>query len=159
MNKNELYKYKYLKYKNKYLFLNQEYENNNLYLSGGSKCNCLNCLNNNNCLLGGSNTENKVLAVENNKLVIKPKVMLFKADWCPYCTNFLPEWNNLTSKIGNKVDCIKYDSDKDQNIINKYNIEGFPTIKIEYKSILIEYKGKRTADDIISFLQNNSILN
>jgi len=154
MNYNDdIYKVKYLKYKNKYFNL----------LNGGNTGKC-DCGNNNNCicLIGGNK-----LTVKNNKLAIENvsinklnnnSIMLFKADWCPHCRNFMPEWKKLTNDISNVINCITYDSEKNKEEIENYNIDGFPSIKIKIQEEIIEYNGRRTASDIKGFLKSNDII-
>ena len=64
----------------------------------------------------------------------------FAADWCPHCKTALPEWENFKKQFNNKevngyitkcvdVDCTDENS-KVQNMISKYDIESYPTVKM-----------------------------
>jgi len=77
----------------------------------------------------------------------KPKVILLKAEWCGYCKKFKPEWEILTNNnnLNNKVEFITLDSEKDKEEINKYKIQGFPTILINKNNKITSYEGSRTA--------------
>ena len=62
---------------------------------------------------------------------------IFKADWCGHCQNFLNNEffgnNNIKSFLDNNKDFYLYkiaDANKDENIINLANVEGFPTIRL-----------------------------
>lgn len=78
----------------------------------------------------------------------KPKIMLCKADWCGHCKKFKPEWDIISNdeKLNTKVDFIIYDSEKDKEQIEKYKIQGFPTILIEKAGKISSYEGPRTAE-------------
>ena len=52
----------------------------------------------------------------------KPSIYLFKADYCGHCSHFLPTWKELQKKYkGKNIDFINYDSDKDGEMMEKYN--------------------------------------
>jgi thiol-disulfide isomerase/thioredoxin len=94
------YQDKYLKYKAKYLKLkSQEISLTNLNMSGGG--------------------------VKNQT---KPTLYLFKAEWCPHCRDFKSTWDNLKSNMDSKVEFVMFDSEKNANEIQQYNIEGYPTL-------------------------------
>ena len=80
----------------------------------------------------------------------KAKIILFKADWCGHCQNFLPKWEKLQNKYKNKYNFETYDSDKNQDIANKYKIQGYPTLYIEKNNKSKEYNGKREETEIIN---------
>jgi len=150
LNNNEFYKNKYLKYKNKYVNLNN---------SKCSKCNQFNCDNNNICLKGGKcminndDDDDHDDDHEYEKDDEKPILMLFKANWCGHCQNFFPEWEKLQQTLSGRCKMIKYDDTDDATIMRQHNITGYPTIKIAYKSEIIEYNEDRTAENITQFLK------
>jgi len=83
---------------------------------------------------------------------------LFKVDWCPHCKHALPVWNELTSEYtnktfnGNKVQFVLVDCDKDPALADKFNIQGYPTIKLDKFGEIIEYKAKPNKDTLVEFL-------
>ena len=89
--------------------------------------------------------------------VSKPSVYLFKADFCGHCANFIPTWDKLQQKYkGKNVDFITYDSDKHGDMMQKYNIMGFPTIMMETnKNGLVEFDDMRTIDKLSKFIDPN----
>ena len=111
---------KYIKYKNKYLELQQ------IQQSGGSK------YRHNN----------------NDKAVI-----LFKAEWCGHCQNFKDTWVDIQTKYNDKYDFITYDADQDKDMIETYNVKGFPTLLVQNKDKIIEYEGKRETKSIMKFVE------
>jgi protein disulfide-isomerase-like protein len=97
-------------------------------------------------------TSEKVLtggALEN-----KPKLVLFKAEWCGHCRNFKPTWEAMKNSLTN-IDFKTYDADNDESVMSKYGIQGFPTIVLEKNDKVIEYNGERSVDNIIQFVNEN----
>ena len=93
-------------------------------------------------------------------------IMIFTADWCPHCQKAKPEWEKVKSKYDNKsingyklhfVDhnCTE-ESTEVREALDKYNVEGFPTIKLIKDNQVIEYDAKPTEDTIDKFL--NTVL-
>jgi len=94
------------------------------------------------------------------------ELMLFYADWCPHCKTAKPIWNDLKTQYQNKtingykvlfteVNCTSESAETEQ-MMNKYNIEGFPTIKLLKDGQIIEYDAKPSKDTLNEFL--NTVL-
>jgi thiol-disulfide isomerase/thioredoxin len=94
------------------------------------------------------------------------ELLLFYADWCPHCKTARPIWNDLRSQYQNKtingyqvifteVNCTNESAETEQ-MMNKYNIEGFPTIKLLKDGQVIEYDAKPTRETLTEFL--NTVL-
>jgi thiol-disulfide isomerase/thioredoxin len=94
------------------------------------------------------------------------ELMLFYADWCPHCKTAKPIWNDLRSQYQNKtingyqvifteINCTTENAETEQ-MMNKYNIEGFPTIKLLKDGQIIEYDAKPTKETLNEFL--NTVL-
>lgn len=94
------------------------------------------------------------------------ELMLFYADWCPHCKTAKPIWNDLKTQYQNKtingyhvlfteVNCTSETAETEQ-MMNKYNIEGFPTIKLLKDGQIIEYDAKPSKDTLNEFL--NTVL-
>lgn len=92
----------------------------------------------------------KQLYLEKNKKTL----ILFKANWCRYCIEFLNTWNDLKKEIKN-INFITYDSEKDMRLFEKYNIQSFPTIILKNDKRLIKFDGIRNKKNLIHFLKNN----
>jgi thiol-disulfide isomerase/thioredoxin len=80
------------------------------------------------------------------------ELMLFKAEWCGHCKNFLPTWEKISNDSNLKINFKTFDSEKNKNDIEKYNIEGFPTIIYKVGNKLIEYNGSRDEASIKEFI-------
>ena len=102
--------------------------------------------------------------VGNNKKTAE--MFLFYVDWCPHCKTAKPAWNDLKSEYENKtineykvifteVNCTN-ESAEIQTMMDKYKIDGFPTIKLLKDGQIIEYDAKPTKDTMEQFL--NTVL-
>lgn len=94
------------------------------------------------------------------------ELMLFYVDWCPHCKTAKPEWDSLKTTYENKTingytiifteyNCTNETSEVEE-LMNKYKIEGYPTIKLLKDSQIIEYDAKPTKSTMEQFL--NTVL-
>jgi thiol-disulfide isomerase/thioredoxin len=94
------------------------------------------------------------------------ELLFFYADWCPHCKTAKPIWNELKEEYQNKtingyqiifteIDCSTETAEVDK-MMNKYKVEGYPTIKLLKDGQVIEYDAKPTKDTLIQFL--NTVL-
>ena len=60
----------------------------------------------------------------------KPMIVLFYADWCHYCINFMPTYEKLYKKFKNKYNFVKINVEDPKyfEAVKKYQITGFPTV-------------------------------
>ena len=89
-------------------------------------------------------------------------VYFFYTTWCPYSLAAIPEWEKIVDKYthnevnGYSINFIDVDCTKEtveiENLINKYNIEGYPTIKMIKDDQVIEFDAKAKFDNIEKFL-------
>jgi thiol-disulfide isomerase/thioredoxin len=107
-----------------------------------------------------SNTENMSNNEESNK---KANLMLFYVDWCPHCKTAKPEWEKAKTEFDGKningytivfteYNCTN-ETQEIEELMNKYKIEGYPTIKLVKDNEVIEYDAKPTKSTIEQFLQ------
>jgi thiol-disulfide isomerase/thioredoxin len=94
------------------------------------------------------------------------ELLFFYADWCPHCKTAKPIWNELKSEYQNKtingytivfteINCSEETAEVDK-MMNKYNVEGYPTIKLLKDGQVIEYDAKPSKDTLTQFL--NTVL-
>jgi len=111
-------------------------------------------------------------------------IYFFYVDWCPHCKTAKPEWNtfklqyNNVEKNGYIIHCYDINCTEDNgtidiidipadasgivqttptkiaDLIRKYNIEAYPTIKMSKDSTTIDYDAKITSDHLDQFIQS-----
>ena len=86
----------------------------------------------------------------------KNSVCLFSAKWCGNCTSMMPTWNKFMKENQgiNGLDIVKIDADENEQVVKKYNIDGFPTI-VHLKNGVIQskYAGDRTLKSFREYLK------
>jgi thiol-disulfide isomerase/thioredoxin len=94
------------------------------------------------------------------------ELMFFYTDWCPHCKSAKPIWNDLKTEYEHKtingytilfteINCDN-ETDEVEKLMNQYNVEGYPTIKLIKDGQVIEYDAKPAKDTLIKFL--NTVL-
>ncbi|GJP55272.1 hypothetical protein CLOM_g14253 [Closterium sp. NIES-68] len=90
-------------------------------------------------------------------------VVEFYAPWCGHCKNLAPEYEKAAKALeesGSTVKLAKVDADdaKNKGLAKKYEVKGFPTLKIFRKGSDTpqDYNGPRDADGIVSYLKKQS---
>jgi len=110
-----------------------------------------------------SNNENNSSGTSDGKTA---ELLFFFANWCPHCKTAKPIWDDLKSEYENKtingyqiifteIDCSEETAEVDK-MMNKYSVEGYPTIKLIKDGQVIEYDAKPTKDTLTQFL--NTVL-
>jgi hypothetical protein len=90
------------------------------------------------------------------------ELLFFFADWCLHCKAAKPIWNDLKAEYENKtingykiifteIDCSE-ESSEVEKLMNQYNVEGYPTIKLLKDGQIIEYDAKPSKEILIKFL-------
>ena len=90
------------------------------------------------------------------------ELILFYADWCPHCKQAKPIWDELKAHHATKtvngytvifteIDCSSENAQVEK-MMDKYNVEGFPTIKLLKNGQVIEYDAKPSKDTLSQFL-------
>ena len=83
--------------------------------------------------------------------------VMYYADWCGHCQRTKPEFEKLKNSYNGsvKVMMINAEADEHKDLIQRQNIQGFPTIRY-YPSGLgsnyTEYSGNRQSDDFLAYL-------
>lgn len=75
----------------------------------------------------------------------KPMIVFFYTDWCGYCQRFVPTYHKLSKdkeiKKNFAIAYVNCEDQKNRELINEYQIQGFPTV------FAIDKEGKRTQID------------
>jgi thiol-disulfide isomerase/thioredoxin len=107
--------------------------------------------------------DNKFADVANaNRRTKEAEVMFFHVDWCPHCKKALPEWNNFKKQYNDKeingyiIKCIDIDCTNDTSdtvsLMNKFNIESYPTVKLSKDNNVIDFDSKITSNTLEIFV-------
>jgi thiol-disulfide isomerase/thioredoxin len=94
------------------------------------------------------------------------ELLFFYADWCPHCKTAKPIWDELKTEYQNKaingykviftdINCSEETAEVEK-MMNQYNIEGYPTIKLLKDGQIIEYDAKPSKETLTQFL--NTVL-
>ena len=85
----------------------------------------------------------------------------FGVEWCPQCKHAKPAWDELVTEYdgktinGKKVNFVNVDCDKDSQLADKYEVTGYPTVKLDTGSNVIEFKSKPEKPTLIEFLKSS----
>lgn len=109
-------------------------------------------------------------------------IFFFFVDWCPHCKTAKPEWNNFKVQYNNTevngyiIKCVDINCTDDSgsidivdipeniqddikptpmkiaDLIRKYNIEAYPTVKMTKDDYTIDYDAKISADSLDKFV-------
>lgn len=112
-----------------------------------------------NATLYSANRDNMDNMDNSNKTA---QLMLFHVDWCPHCKTAMPEWQSLKEQYEGKQingytvvfvehNCTN-ESPETEELMNKYKIEGYPTVKLLKDNQIIEYDAKPTKSTMEQFL-------
>ena len=92
----------------------------------------------------------------------RAELLFFFATWCPHCVKAKPEWDAALADVDGKtingyavkfkaIDCTS-ESAESEKMIEKYKVEGYPTIKLIKDGQVIEYDAKVSKSTIDEFL-------
>lgn len=88
-------------------------------------------------------------------------IYFFYTEWCGFSQKAMPEWEALEARLKEtpvfgttRVTAQRVNAERERALATLYQIEGYPTIKLETSSSLIDYSGKRTAEDLLAFLRD-----
>lgn len=83
----------------------------------------------------------------------KPVLVDFYADWCGPCKMMSPILKDLKKRMGDQINIIKVDTEKNADAAIKYNVRGVPTL-ILFKDgqILWQQSGVKQAHQLESII-------
>ncbi|KAL2893571.1 Protein disulfide-isomerase 5-2 [Bienertia sinuspersici] len=80
----------------------------------------------------------------------------FHAPWCGHCKRLSPELDAaaaVLAELDNPIVIAKVNADKYRRLGDKYEIDGFPTLKLFMHGVPVDYNGPRKADLLVRFLK------
>ena len=91
-----------------------------------------------------------------SKSADKTEVLLFYVDWCPHCKTAKPVWTEVAEQYEEtvtfrEINCTVETAEIEQ-LMNKYNIEGFPTIKMVKNGKVYDFDAKVSKANLEQFL-------
>jgi len=92
---------------------------------------------------GASSTSTSIAPTLSND-----SVLIFYAPWCGHCKDNMDKFKKAVSEGNGKIILIDSTDDSNKEIVEKYDIKGFPTI---IKADGTKYTGERNVDDIKTF--------
>ncbi len=87
------------------------------------------------------------------------EVMFFYTTWCPYCKKAMPVWQEFSkqwngrTKNGYTIITTEIDCDQNEPVANKFDVQGYPTIKCIMNGKVADFDAKPTVEALNQFLQ------
>jgi thiol-disulfide isomerase/thioredoxin len=99
---------------------------------------------------------------QGSKAGANAEIILFYVDWCPHCKTAKPIWEQVKAEYSNKtvngynvtfteINCTNESPDITA-VVDKYKIEGYPTIKLLKGDQVIDFEAKPTVSSLTQFL-------
>jgi len=80
----------------------------------------------------------------------------FYAPWCGHCKRLAPIWEELATAAKGKFNVAKVDCTVEKDVATKQGVRGFPTIKLLVNGVVHDYKGERTLESFIKFVESKT---
>jgi len=93
-------------------------------------------------------------------------IYFFYADWCPHCKKAKPTWENFKNNYNGKtingyklnvvsVNCSNAEEPETANMIDRFDIKSYPTIKIQFGDQIYEFDAKITPENLEQFVHHD----
>jgi len=83
----------------------------------------------------------------------------FYAPWCGHCKQLEPKLKAAAKQLQSSEPAIKIgkvDATVEKDLVSKYDVSGYPTMKIFRKGVASEYKGQRETNDIVDYMKRQA---
>lgn len=77
----------------------------------------------------------------------------FFAPWCGHCKNLAPKYEKAATELKGVAALAKVDCTAQEAICQRFDVRGYPTLKVFREGKPSEYNGGREADAIVSFMK------
>uniref|UniRef100_A0A6C0AKT2 Thioredoxin domain-containing protein n=1 Tax=viral metagenome TaxID=1070528 RepID=A0A6C0AKT2_9ZZZZ len=88
------------------------------------------------------------------------RLYFFYTTWCGHSKKAMPEWEKVKAALASNpkfgsttVEPVEVDGDKDRKTTSLYEVNGYPTIKLETSSGVYDFDRMVTADNVLAFLR------
>ena len=92
------------------------------------------------------------------------QAMFFNVDWCPHCVHAKPEWSKFVQSHSNDdnivfvggengTNCTDNEDKSIRDLMQKYNVQHFPTVVFIKNGTPTEFQGKVTHENLEDFLK------
>jgi len=82
------------------------------------------------------------------------KVIKFYADWCGPCRIYNKTWDKVVAKLGDKVEFVEVDIEKNPNMSIEYKVRGIPLTVIIKDNETIRESGMIKASKLEELITN-----
>ncbi|KAK2722653.1 hypothetical protein QYM36_002993, partial [Artemia franciscana] len=100
-----------------------------------------------------------IILLNNRINKLSPQViditLKFYAPWCTHCKNLAPEYVKAAEKLATQGSLIKLaeiNAEEERGISKRYDISGYPTLKLFKDGKPLDYTGGRMAESIVQWL-------
>jgi len=102
---------------------------------------------------------------DNEKEDKEATLMLFHVNWCMYCKKAMPIWNEFKEDYEGKTvngyklyfkdyECSDENNEEVVELMDKYNIEGYPTIILLTDGEVTNFEAKPTYENLEKFIKS-----
>lgn len=98
---------------------------------------------------------------EGTRLSDTADVYFFFTQWCPHCKTAKPVWQAFKDRMGSdKVNgvtlrFIEVDCEQDAGTADRFNVKGYPTIKMVKDGQVFDYDAKPNVETLREFLETS----
>lgn len=87
-------------------------------------------------------------------LKVQEKLLVeFFAPWCDHCKQFSPEYSKAAEGLKkHKIHIGKVDGSENRDLVDRYNITGYPSLLFFIDRVPTEYTGIRTSDGVFDWV-------
>ena len=100
-------------------------------------------------------SDNFTEVVENQQIIL----VEFYAPWCGHCKNLAPEYKVAARQLKQHdppIPLAKIDATSNEELARKFEVDGYPTMKIFRSGTPYEYEGPRKADGIVEYMKKQA---